>query len=627
MTQNSAVKERPSLISEEERAQNAQLHNIYPLYGTSGVKRALLIQRLAAKIQTNDVLDYGAGKGTLAQAMPFPIKEYDPAVPGKEASPEPADLVACTDVLEHIPHEYLNAVLKDIARCTAKMAYVQVHTGPAVKIRPDGRNAHLIQKNAMWWLHKLNGYFAAHELFSTEMESHFICAPLPPDQQMQDEAGVFKIAGIKFYTPNAITLGRAQTLLTKEPGTIKWLDRMAPGEVLYDVGANVGVYTLYAAQRGVKVYAFEPEAENYAMLCRNIALNNFDADAYCVAVSDKSGLNKLHLSTREVGRSCHSFGAAVGPNLQERKGPTQGSVGVTIDELTKALSPPNHIKVDVDGLEWNVIRGAVKTLDSQSLKTVQIELNPEMPEHAMVKKFFAAKGWYLSADQVKAATRPSGDWKGYAEHVFHKLAPVAKYTLERIRNTPVAVYPFPHIFVSDVFDRAMYQAMISSMPDDSGYKSLEEARGSKGYPERFCWTPDSGLWRDLSNFMLCGALKDALCEKFAVEGERDEILVIRDKPGYQIGPHTDTPKKVLSALFYLPKTELPDAGTSLYTPKDVGFTCPGGAHHRFEKFNRVTTMPFMRNSMFAFAKSDRSFHGVEKQSVQRDVLLYDIQKC
>ena len=623
MIQTSAVKEPLSLISDAEREQNAQLHNIYPLYGTSGVKRALLVKRLAMKLQTEDVLDYGAGKGTLARAMPFSIKEYDPAVLGKEAIPTPAELVVCTDVLEHIPLDYLDVVLKDLARCTKKMGYVQVHTGPAVKIRPDGMNAHLIQKPAMWWLHKLNGYFAAHELFSSEMESHFICAPLPKDK-LQDEPGVFKIEGVKFHAPNAIALGRAQTLLTKEPGTIRWIERMSPGEVLYDVGANVGVYTLYAASRGVKVYAFEPEAENYALLCRNIATNGFDADAYCVAISSKSGLDKLHLSTREVGRSCHSFAAAVGPDLRERKGPTQGAVGVRIDDLT--LPPPNHIKVDVDGLEWEVIRGALKTLDKPELKTVQIELNPAMAEHAKVKKLFQSKGWYLSADQVKSATRPSGDWKGYAEYVFHKLAPVAEYTLERIRDTPVLVYPFPHIFVSDIFDHNMYRALLASLPDDSQYRSLREARGSKGYPERFCWTPKVGLWRDLANFMLCGAVKDALCEKFGVHGERDEILLIRDKPGYQIGPHTDTPKKVLSAIFYLAASELPDAGTSLYEPKEEGFTCTGGAHYQFEKFNRVMTMPFMPNSLFCFAKSDRSFHGVEKQTAQRDVLLYDIQK-
>lgn len=616
-----SLAERPNLISEVEREQNAQLHVLYPGYGTSGVKRAKLVERLAVKLQTKDVLDYGCGKGTLAHAMPFPIKEYDPAIPGKDTVPEPAALVACTDVLEHIPQDCLDAVLKDLARCTSKMAYVQVHTGPAVKIRPDGRNAHLIQKNAMWWLHKLNGYFAAHELFSSEMESHFICTPL--EKHLQDEPGVFKISGIKFHTPNEITLGRAQTLLTKEPGTIKWLDRMMPGEVLYDVGANVGVYTLYAASKGVKVYAFEPEAENYALLCKNIALNNLDAEAYCLAISDKSGLNRLHLSTREVGRSCHSFASPVGPDLNERKGPTQGAVGMRIDDLN--LPPANHIKVDVDGLEWNVIKGALKTLDRPELKTVQIELGP-LKEHDKVRNHFKSKGWYLSQDQVNAATRQSGDWKGYAEHVFHKLAPVAKYTLERIRNTPVSVYPFPHIFVSEVFDRNMYALLLKSLPDDSQYLSLEEGRGSKGYPERFCWTPKDGIWKDLANFMLCGALKDALSEKFGVTGTKDEILVIRDKHGYQIGPHSDSPSKVLSALFYLPTEELPNAGTSLYAPKEDGFTCEGRKHYPFELFDKVTTMPFRPNSLFAFAKSDRSFHGVERQTVQRDILLYDIQK-
>jgi FkbM family methyltransferase len=429
-----------------------------------------------------------------------------------------------------------------------------------------------------------------------------------------------------YLTPNEVTLGRAQTLFTKEPITVQWIDSMHPGDILYDVGANVGMYTIWAGKRGVKVYAFEPEAENHALLSKNIAINKLDSIAYCMAISDKFQVNELHLSREEVGRSCHSFGEAVGPTLQPREGPKQGCVGMSLDNLVKSGMPvPNHIKIDVDGFEHKVIEGAKKTLAKPGVKSVLIELNPAMETHAQVIQYFAESGWYCDPEQVRRATRPHGEWKGYAEHLFHKFTPVAQYTLDRIREAPVLMDPFPHIYVAGVWHPAVYRALLEAMPDD--YQTIEEVRGVKGYPERYVSHPAGELWSDLRNFMLSGALRQALSDKFGVVGTKEETLLIRDLPGYKIGPHTDSARKVLSALFYLPRdASHHDQGTSLYKPKAEGFTCPGGTHHPFEPFERVKTMPFLPNSLFAFPKSDVSFHGVEPSTCVRDVLLYDIQK-
>ena len=77
---------------------------------------------------------------------------------------------------------------------------------------------------------------------------------------------------IRFSTPNMVTFLRAQHLLDKEPITIEWILGFTPGDVLIDVGANVGTYSMFAAvMRDAKVYAFEPEAQNFALLNRNIA--------------------------------------------------------------------------------------------------------------------------------------------------------------------------------------------------------------------------------------------------------------------------------------------------------------------------------------------------------------------
>ena len=148
------------LISPAYRDLNRQLHSENALYGISGERFAKDIERLIESDKPATILDYGAGKGTLAQALPgLPIINYDPCVPGMDAAPEPADLVVCTDVLEHIEREHLNAVLRDLKRVTRRKLFFNISTVPALKKLPDGRNAHLIVQDAAWWRERLERHF------------------------------------------------------------------------------------------------------------------------------------------------------------------------------------------------------------------------------------------------------------------------------------------------------------------------------------------------------------------------------------------------------------------------------------------------------------------------------------
>lgn len=146
------------LISPEYAALNAEHHLREESYGFYG-GNAEHITYIADVMQTKDVLDYGCGKGRLGRTMPWPIKEYDPAIPGKTATPEPADLVICRDVIEHIEPECLHAVLTDLARCVKRLGILTTGTGPSWDVLPDGRNAHLLQRPAEWWGQKLSEYF------------------------------------------------------------------------------------------------------------------------------------------------------------------------------------------------------------------------------------------------------------------------------------------------------------------------------------------------------------------------------------------------------------------------------------------------------------------------------------
>lgn len=140
------------LITDEYRKLNERLHETNKHYGTSGHKWAQQIQGLAKMVGSTDLLDYGCGKSTLAQNLPFSIQQYDPAILKYSAAPVPADIVVCTDVLEHIEPDCVKDVLLDICKLTKQLAFLVIANRPAKKILEDGRNAHLIQENEMWWL-------------------------------------------------------------------------------------------------------------------------------------------------------------------------------------------------------------------------------------------------------------------------------------------------------------------------------------------------------------------------------------------------------------------------------------------------------------------------------------------
>lgn len=143
------------LMTDDYLSMNAMLHLRFPSYGASGHKWAQVVNDLGH----TDVLDYGCGKGTLAKALGREIKEFDPAIPGKNLQPEPADLVVCTDVLEHIEPDFLDNVLGNIHYLCKKEALFVVATRPAHKTLSDGRNAHLIVEPVGWWRNKISKRF------------------------------------------------------------------------------------------------------------------------------------------------------------------------------------------------------------------------------------------------------------------------------------------------------------------------------------------------------------------------------------------------------------------------------------------------------------------------------------
>lgn len=143
------------MISPEMRAINRAEHLQNPGFGNHGGRWAFTVRDIMKRGKCESCLDYGCGKGGLKRALPdLDIREYDPCVAGKETLPEAADLVLCTDVLEHVEPDFLEEVLDHIKSVTRKYVMLAPSMVPAEKTLPDGRNAHLIIKPAAWWRQK-----------------------------------------------------------------------------------------------------------------------------------------------------------------------------------------------------------------------------------------------------------------------------------------------------------------------------------------------------------------------------------------------------------------------------------------------------------------------------------------
>jgi hypothetical protein len=169
------------LISQAYKELNQSLHG-KGTYGVSGSRWAPHVAEMCKRMGTKDVLDYGCGQRGLQNALGFEIHNYDPCITGLDAAPQPAQIVACTDVLEHIEPECLDAVLDDLKRVVAGVGIFVIAVGPAQKILPDGRNAHLIQEGPRWWLPKLCERFEILQLSTFQGEFFVLVRPIAGPQ-------------------------------------------------------------------------------------------------------------------------------------------------------------------------------------------------------------------------------------------------------------------------------------------------------------------------------------------------------------------------------------------------------------------------------------------------------------
>lgn len=205
-----------------------------------------------------------------------------------------------------------------------------------------------------------------------------------------------------FWTPNPLTRSRGETLFTKEPETIEWIDTFEEVGVFYDIGANVGVYTIYAGvtKPNLKVFSFEPTFFNYWLLNKNIYLNNLDSkiSAFCVALSNANVADYIYMPEIQDGGAMVNFGSNLDYNKEKfRPAFKQGSLAFSLDSFISIfkIPVPDYIKIDVDGLENEIVHGALETLKNPKVKSILIELNEAVPADMELLSIITSCGFVL----------------------------------------------------------------------------------------------------------------------------------------------------------------------------------------------------------------------------------------
>ena len=209
---------------------------------------------------------------------------------------------------------------------------------------------------------------------------------------------VHQSVDLKLFVPDELNDWRAKTFASKEPETLEWIDTFENSSVFWDVGANIGLYSIYAAQKkSCKVVAIEPSIFNLEILAKNIALNNAErlVTIFPIALTNQNSQGLFSMSSDEVGGALSTFGKEYGYDGKKLdfKFQFQG-IGMRMDNAVDlwGLDQPDYVKVDVDGIEHLVLEGFGEKL--KEVKSLLIEVNKDFKEqaaaieHLMIKHDF-----------------------------------------------------------------------------------------------------------------------------------------------------------------------------------------------------------------------------------------------
>ena len=489
---------------------------------------------------------------------------------------------------------------------------------------------------------------------------------------MNAPAHRFDIPGFKTLNANGHLIHYAEhgagwryaTLLDKEPETIEWIDGFEPGDTLWDIGANVGIYSVYAGVKGIRTTAFEPHFANYHQCCVTIAVNDLQdmVTPLCLAFAESKSVAEMNLASLEIGTSMSNFGEALDFRGQPFEPAfRQGMIGYDIDSFVAdfGVEIPTHMKIDVDGIELAIVAGARKTLTDARLQSVSIELiESDAAQIAAVTEILESAGLHFihKKQNIAFATPQTTDVLNY---LFHrnpaKLEAIAaaKAQLQqaaeeseeegdvttdqlieriarRIAAAPVDPAPSGNIFMEDMLPAHVYRELLDRLPGDEALDPIihPDAITADGRRTRYLLDltydslariapEDQDFWEAMIAVFTAPEITQAIVAKFEPElrarfgNALPDLVAVpilyRDYPGYRIGIHPDTARKIATLQFYLPEDESQmHLGTSFHRRTASGF-------------DRLKTNEFKPNSAYSFVRTEESWHSVDEMGPNENV--------
>ncbi len=228
--------------------------------------------------------------------------------------------------------------------------------------------------------------------------------------------------------PGYDVLFRVEEFFVKEPETLRWIDTFQDGDIFWDIGANIGVYSLYAAvTKGIQVCAFEPSSANYWVLNKNIEINHLDEciSAYCIALSESQKIGSFNMGDTNFGGAYSQFSESKLKDfnyagvVQSKVLFNQAMISFSLDEFIRIYKPPfpTHIKIDIDGYEDGLVKGCSEALYDKRLKSVLIELNGCDEAISRILDTFKRSGFSIFAKE-HAPQFDEGKSKNFYNYIF-----------------------------------------------------------------------------------------------------------------------------------------------------------------------------------------------------------------
>jgi FkbM family methyltransferase len=232
--------------------------------------------------------------------------------------------------------------------------------------------------------------------------------------------------GVKltFVVPNTLNRFRVDTFSTKEPETLQWIDGIPQGSVVWDIGANVGLYTCYAAKAlRCRVFAFEPSVFNLEALARNVFLNGLTGQVVIVPLplSETLSVNTFNMSSIDWGGALSSFGQAYGHDgLALQKVFEYSTIGLSMSEAVALLKipQPEYIKMDVDGIEHLILKGGSVVL--QKVNSVLIEINEEFEKQFVESTRYLSEAGLVLQEKRHADMFENTPFKNTYNQIWHR---------------------------------------------------------------------------------------------------------------------------------------------------------------------------------------------------------------